>query len=108
MKLVKMGYYFDQPTFPFIPVSMGQCFVVGMFLSWLYSVSRDTLGPGPIAALKIGMVVGFIAAVPYNVAMVAWSPIGKFVPFVTCLATFTQCIVGTIAAGALYKPSNPN
>lgn len=103
--LAKMGYYYENASFPNFPlVSILMSFAVGFLLAWLYAVGRDTLNPGPLTAIKIGLVVGFIASVPGNVAMLAWSPIGKLVPFVTCLAGFAECVIGCLLAGAIYKP----
>jgi len=102
--LTKMGFYFKEPTFPFMPANIALSFIVGILLAWLYAVGRDTLGAGALTAIKIGLVVGFIAGVPGNVAMVAWSTAGKLGPFVTCLAVIVECVIGTFLAGMVYKP----
>ncbi|HLG20100.1 MAG TPA: hypothetical protein VI895_09855 [Bdellovibrionota bacterium] len=102
--LTRMGHYFAQPRIPYMPMSVVLSVLVGIMLAWLYAASRDTMSPGAVTAIKVGLIVGFLVGVPGNVAAVAWSTIGKFVPFVTCLAAFAECIGGTLIAGALYQP----
>ena len=103
MALIKMGHYFPEPTIPFMPINIGISLFVGFFLAVLYAASRGSLKPGPLTAIKVGLAVGCIAAIPGNVAAVAWSTVGKLVPFVTCLAILAECIGGTLIAAAIYK-----
>jgi hypothetical protein len=43
-------------------------FVLAIALAYLYAWSRQTLGPGPGSALKVGFTVGFIAGFSLNFA----------------------------------------
>jgi hypothetical protein len=102
--LTKMGFYNTQPQLYFMPVYPIMMLIGGILFAWLYAATRDTLGPGPKTALKVGFVIFLIAGIPSNYAMAAWSTTGKFIPFVYTIACFFECVFGTLIAGALYKP----
>src|SRR6267143_179235 len=76
MNLTKMGFYFSQPRFHFVRVWVLLSFFLGLILCWLYAVSRDTLKPGPLTALKVGIAAGILAAMPGTIAAAAWSRAG--------------------------------
>jgi hypothetical protein len=104
MFFVQKGLVYSEPKFPYAPFSILFALGVGILLAWFYAIARDTLHPGPVAAIKIGLAIGFIAGVPGNFAMAAWCPYGKFIPFVQVIAMFAQCVIGTFVAARVYKP----
>lgn len=102
--LTKMGFYHSAPALPYMPLSIAQNFLLGFLLAWLYAVSRDTLKPGPMAAIKVGFAVALIAGIPANLAQAAWSLTGKFIPAVSFVEVLVECIFGTLIAAALHRP----
>ena len=98
------GLFLKQPRYPFF---MGQwillLFVMSVLLAYLYALSRATAGPGPKTAVKIGMIVGFCAAVPSNFAQATWSPIPRMLPLSWLLEAWVGAILATLVAGFLYK-----
>jgi len=98
------GYFLKQPRYPFF---MGQwillLFVMAILVAYLYAASRGTLGAGPRAALKVGMIVGFCAGVPGNFAQATWSPIPRMLPLGWMLEMWGGAILAALAAGWLYK-----
>jgi len=77
--------------------------VLSMGLAWLYAVSRATLGPGPLSALKVGLVVGIIATVPGNFAGSAWDPISRMFHLGWLLEGLVGCILATLFAAWYYR-----
>jgi len=69
----------------------------------VYAWSRNTIGPGPKSALKIGMLIGFCAGVPGNLAQAAWSPIPRMLPLGWMLDLWGGAMLASLVAGWLYK-----
>lgn len=99
-----MGHLYKEPVLPFLPLNLAMNFGLAMLATWIYASSRDTLGPGPKTALKIGALLGLIAATPDALVNLSWSPIGKFVPFVSFLTAMAQYKIGTLIGASIYKP----
>jgi uncharacterized protein with PQ loop repeat len=89
------------------PAFVGQWIVITLVLAiivaHLYVWVRQTLGPGPGTALKIGFLVGFAAGFPGNFAQAAWSPISRVFPLGWMLEMWIGAILATLVAGWLYK-----
>jgi hypothetical protein len=100
----KQGLFLKQPRYPFF---VGQwivlLFVMSIILAYLYAWSRSTAGPGPKTAVKIGMLIGFCAAVPSNFAQATWSPVPRILPLGWLLEMWVGMILATLVAGWLYK-----
>jgi hypothetical protein len=98
------GLFLKQPRYPFF---IGQwiviLFILAIILAHLYAWSRATLGPGPMTALKIGLVVGFAAGFPDNFGQAAWSPIERMFPLGWMLDLWVGSILATLVAGWLYR-----
>jgi len=98
------GRFLTQPRYPLF---VGQWFVIllvaSIILAYLYAWSRQTLGPGPGTALKIGFLVGFAAGFPENFAQATWSPVDRVFPLGWMLEMWVGAIVATLVAGWLYK-----
>jgi hypothetical protein len=78
-------------------------FVVAIILAYIYACVRQTLGSGPMTALKIGFLAGFIAGFPLNFAQAAWVPIDRMFPLGWMLDMWAGCILATLVAAWLYK-----
>ena len=98
------GLFLKEPRYPFF---VGQWFIIlllaSIILAYLYAWSRQTLGPGPGSALKIGFLVGFVASFPENFAHASWSPLERVFPLGWMLDIWVGCILATLVAGWLYK-----
>jgi hypothetical protein len=98
------GWFLKQPRYSMFVVQwICLLFVMSILLAHLYAWGRSTLGAGPRAALKIGMVVGFCAGVPGNFAQAAWSPVPRMLPLGWMLDMWGGAILATLVAGFLYK-----
>jgi hypothetical protein len=98
------GLFLKQSRYPFF---VGQwiviVFVLAIIVAHLYAWARQTLGPGPGTALKIGFLVGFAAGFPGNFAQAAWSPVERVFPLGWMLDLWVGAILATLVAGWLYK-----
>jgi hypothetical protein len=98
------GQFLKEPRYPFF---VGQWFVIllvaSIILAHLYAWSRQTLGPGPGTALKIGCLMGFVASFPENFAHASWSTVPRTFPLGWMLDIWGGCILATLVAGWLYK-----
>jgi len=98
------GLFLKQPRCPFF---LGQwiviLFVLAIIVSHLYAWARQTLGPGPGTALKIGFLVGFAAGFPGNFAQACWSAVDRIFPLGWMLDMWGGAILATLVAGWLYK-----
>jgi len=98
------GLFLKTPRYPFF---LGQwiviLFISAIVMAHLYAWSRQTLGAGPGTALKIGIVVGFVASFPLNFAQACWSPIDRRFPLGWMLDIWVGAILATLVAGWLYK-----
>jgi len=85
-----------------IPYIVG--FLIGLVGVWLYAVARPRLGEGPISALKVGLVVWFLAWFWRNVSLMT---LGVLFPMELLLIGTVWTLVETplaVMAGAwLYS-----
>lgn len=98
------GLFLKTPRYPFF---VGQWIVLliigGIIIAHLYGWSRQTSGPGPRTALRIGFWVGFLAGFPLNFAQATWSAVDRALPFGWTLEMWVGCILAALVAGWMYK-----
>lgn len=98
------GLFLKTPRYPFF---VGQWIVITLLLAiiiaHLYAWSRQTLGPGPGTALKIGFLAGFVAGFPENFAQATWSPVERIFPLGWMLDMWIGAILAALVAGWFYK-----
>ena len=100
----KQGLFLKEPRYPLFAAHwILLLFVMSILLAYLYALSRATAGAGPKTAAKIGMIVGFCAAVPGNFAQATWSPVPRILPLGWMLEMWGGAIIASLVAGFLYK-----
>ena len=102
-QLQEAGVFLKEPRLPFVPIWILGLFAAGVVAAWFYAAVRPRLGPGPRTALLVGLCLGLLAHVPYNVTHAAWGMQGRFMPLVWMLGGMLQLVVGTLVAGWVYK-----
>ncbi|MGH8377763.1 MAG: hypothetical protein ACRER7_02310 [Gammaproteobacteria bacterium] len=102
----RLGHVLAQPRYG-LPVFFMSWFLAVFLISgigaWLYAIARNSLGAGPITALKIGAALGFAAGVPINLSVVSWYPVVRSVPFWWMADMWIGVILAVLVAGFLYQ-----
>jgi hypothetical protein len=78
-------------------------FIFTYILTWIYLSLRETLGPGPKTALRVGFLVGFAIAFPINLSVAAWVPIERVFPLWWMIDLWVGSMLATFVSAALYK-----
>jgi hypothetical protein len=78
-------------------------FLFTYILTWIYLSLRETLGPGPKTALRVGFLVGFAIAFPINLTVATWIPISRAFPLWWMLDLWLGAILATFVSAWLYK-----
>ena len=95
------------PRYPlFIAYWLVVLFLLTYILTWVYASARATLGPGPVTALRVGLLVGFATSFPLSLTMAAWAPFGRSITLGWMLDLWVGSILATLVSGWLYKADN--
>ena len=98
------GQFLKEPRYPAFQVQwVVLLFILAIILAHLYAWVRQTLGPGPGTALKVGFLVGFAAGFPTNFGTATWAPFERMFPLGWMLELWVGAILATLVAGWLYK-----
>lgn len=98
------GMFLKQPRYHFFTAQwIFALFVMALVLAQLYAWIRKTVGAGPMTAVKLGFLVGFIGGFPLNFAQATWMPIDRMFPLGWMLDIWGGCILAALVAGWLYK-----
>ena len=95
-----------QPRYPlFIVYWFITLFVLTYLLTWVYVSARTTLGPGPITAVRVGLLMGFFMAFPLGLSMAAWATFGRSIVLGWMLDLWVGSILATVVSAWLYRES---
>ena len=98
------GLFLRTSRYPFFAGQwVAALFVMSVILTYVYASARGTLGAGPFTALKIGVLVGYIAGFPLNFAQATWVPIDRVFPLGWMLDMWGGCVLAALVGGWLYK-----
>ena len=86
-----------------LPEGEATIFVLAYVVAHLYAVSRATCGAGAKTALCVGLMVGFAAGFPGNMASATWSPMSRMLPLWWMLELWIGAVLASLVAGYLYK-----
>ena len=101
---MEAGKLLKEPRYPlFIAYWFIGLFIFTYILTWIYLSLRETLGPGPKTALRVGFLVGFAIAFPVNLSVAAWVPIERVFPMWWMLDLWVGSMLATFVSAALYK-----
>jgi hypothetical protein len=100
----KQGLFLKEPRYPFFTgIWILLIFAMSILIAHIYAWARATAGAGPKTAIKIGMIVGFCAGVPDNLAQATWSAVPPLLPLGWMLDMWVGAILSALVAGFLYK-----
>jgi len=102
-RATEAGFFQEKPRLPFLPLWIITLFAVAWIIASLYGAVRTAWGPGPMTALKLGVMVGFAIGLPGNLAMAAWGTFGRIFPFCWALDLGLGSVFAALIAGWLYR-----
>jgi len=92
------------PHYPLFPVYwVITLFLLAYVLAWFYASVRAIRGAGPGTALTVGLLVGFAAGFPTNLAVATWAPFSRAIPLWWMVDMWVGAILAALVAGWLYK-----
>jgi len=98
------GLFLKQPRYPlFLAYWFVTLFVLAYVLTWFYVSVRGTLGPGPVTALRVGFLAGFVSGFPLSLSLATWAPFDRHIAFWWMLDLWVGAILATLVSGWLYK-----
>jgi hypothetical protein len=94
----------SKPRYPlFIAYWFVTLFALTYILTWVYASARATFGPGPVTALRVGLLIGFATSFPLSLTMAAWAPFGRSITLGWMLDLWVGSILATLVSAWLYK-----
>jgi hypothetical protein len=103
------GLFLKTPRYPYFPILwMVLLFILAIAVAHLYAWARQSLGPGPGAALKVGFLAGFFAGFPDNFAQAEWFSGPRGLPFGWMVEMWLGAILAALVAGYFYKEKVPS
>lgn len=87
----------------FMVVWLLQFLVFGVLLAALYAAVRAAWGPGPVTAIKVGLIGGALAGFPVDFYLATWAPFERAIPAGWLLELAGGAVLATLAAGWLYR-----
>jgi hypothetical protein len=94
----------SQPRYPmFIAYWFIMLFLLTYILTWAYVSVRNAFGPGPVTALRVGFLIGFVMAFPLSLSMATWAPFGRGIVLGWMTDLWVGAILATLVSAWLYK-----
>ena len=104
VKAQAAGQVLVQPRYPlFILYWLLTLILLSAVIARLYAHMRQSMGPGPKTAVKLGLMVGFAAGFPLSFSTAAWAPFSRNIPLWWCLDLWVGSCISALISGWLYK-----
>lgn len=97
------GLLLKEPRYHFLFDWIVTLFILSYIVSLLYASVRGVWGAGPGTALLVGVMVGFAAGFPSNLATASWSPLDRILPFWWMIDSWAGAALASVVAGFFYK-----
>lgn len=102
------NYFRIEPRYPlFFVYWFMLLFLLTFILTWLYVSVRSTLGPGPLTALRVGLLGGFMSGFPISLTLATWAPFSRAIPLGWMLDLWVGATLATLVSAWLYKEAAP-
>jgi hypothetical protein len=98
------GQLLQQPRYPlFLVYWFVTIFLLSYILTWIYVSVRETFGPGPRTALRVGFLAGFIMSFPVNLSLAAWATFDRLIALGWMADLWVGAVLATFVSAWLYK-----
>lgn len=103
-ELAGSGLLLQEQRYPFfVGVWALTLVVLSLIMAWMYAAARAVLGAGPGTALKLGLVFGFVAGFPNNLAQATFSAVPRVMPLWWMLDLWVGAVMAALIAASLYR-----
>ncbi len=100
----KAGLLLGHPRYPsFYFYWFVALFLLTYILTWAYVSVRNVFGPGPLTALRVGFLMGFMCGFPLSLSLAAWAPFPRSITLWWMLDLWVGSILATLVSAWLYK-----
>ncbi len=100
----KAGFFLVTPRYPlFIPYWFILLLVLTYILTWAYVSVRNAFGPGPVTALRVGFLLGFMSGFPISLSLATWAAFSRTIPLWWMLDLWVGSILATFVSAWIYK-----
>ncbi len=98
------GWLLAAPRYPlFFAYWYILLFVLTYILTWAYVSVRNAFGPGPVTALRVGFLLGFMCGFPLSLSIATWAPFSRSIPLGWMLDLWGGSILATFVSAWIYK-----
>jgi hypothetical protein len=80
-------------------------FLLTYILTWAYVSVRNAFGPGPVTALRVGFLLGFVMSFPLSLSMAAWATFSRYIVLGWMADLWGGAILATLVSAWIYKES---
>lgn len=93
-----------RPRYPlFLVYWFATLFLLTYILTWVYVSARTTLGPGPVTAVRVGILMGFVMSFPLSLSLATWATFSRMIVLGWMLDLWVGSILATLVSAWLYK-----
>jgi len=101
---IAAGQMLKEPRYPlFILFWLVTLILVSAVIARLYAHLRQTMGPGPKTAVKLGLLIGFCTGFPLAFSAASWAPLNRMIPLWWCLDLWVGACISALISGWLYR-----
>ena len=102
----KAGWLLVEPRYRlFVLYWFVTLFLLTYILTWVYVSARTTLGPGPLTAVRVGLLMGFVMSFPLSLSMATWATFSRYIVLGWMLDLWVGSILATVVSAWLFKES---
>ena len=100
----KAGVMLAQPRYPlFVGYWFVMLFILTYILTWAYVSVRPAFGPGPLTALRVGFLMGFMCGFPLSLTLATWAPFSRIITVWWLMDLWVGSMIATMVSAWLYK-----
>ena len=100
----KAGVMLAQQRYPlFVGYWFIMLFILTYILTWAYVSVRPAFGPGPMTALRVGFLMGFMCGFPLSLTLATWATFSRSITVWWLMDLWVGSMIATMVSAWLYK-----